>query len=234
MWLQAEAISRFGSPVQGSSPSEARNSSKMLLRSSCVKASGISLTFGGFLMDDCCCRCCCRLQWHSLFRLWGAWHLVRGVLNKWTGSGIMVRTGVSRDHGNWADHGVERERTFVQGHGASFNAGNRKRCCFTWWDLGHWPMARFFIRLICNALDTELDIVVADRLLVRLSGSFGKSRQIFLRQVLLQATFATSLSRIEWRLRPCFTGRFRCSVGTPADADVYSPCRFLTPPGRFL
>ena len=58
-----------------------------------------------------------------------------------------------------------------------------------------WPMARFFIRQICNAL--ELDIGVADRLLVRLYGGFGKTRRSFLRQVLLHATFAPSLARIE-------------------------------------
>ena len=197
----------------------------MLLRSSCEEASGFSYTFGGF-------------WWTTVGAGSGDIPSSDGeVHDTWSG---VYWTG-EPEAGSWSGPG----RLEIMAVGLIM-ASREKRPSSK--GMGHFSMpaiekdgaspdgilvvGRWQNFSPGRSAMLELDIGVADRLLVRLSGSFGKTRRSFLRQVLLQATFASSLERIEWRLRPCFTGRFRCSVGTPADADVHSPRRFLTPKSK--
>ena len=172
----------------------------------------------------------CSSIWLVCAMVTDTWHMIillqtAGCMT--LGSGCIELVNRKRGHG--ADRGVSRswqlgwswcqERRDFRGKGMghfSMPAIEKEDRCFTWLDLGRQPMARFFIRLIGNAL--ELDIAVADRLLVRLSGSFAKTRRSFLRQVLLQATFAPSLARIEcWvqKRSPSGFGQFQFQREAP-------------------
>ena len=105
-WLQAEAISRFGSPRSGQQSKGITEFVVDALEVFVRRSKRIFVHVWRFLMDDCWCR----LRWHSFVRRWGAWHLVRGVLNWWTGSGVMVRTGASTAYWYMLQHHEHRDK----------------------------------------------------------------------------------------------------------------------------